>query len=206
MSKLHALDLTKAKPVVSKKAKKELPTVIEEVEEVPKPKTRKRKSKVLDEIVDTIEAEPVNEKPYAIKTIKMAPPQPPAKPEKTPKQIAAAEKRAALAKAKREEAIAIAEELEAQRIELEAAIAAKKLAAAEKRRLKREAAKAALLCEPITKPEVFVETELVKAVKITPTTKVVPNSDTSAKTRFEQDMGRYRNTPAIFGKSYQRRI
>lgn len=196
MSKLHALDLTNAKPVVSKKT----PKTKEVKVEVPKPAQKKRKSKVLDEVVETIEAEP--EKPYAIKTIKMAP-----KPEKTAKQIAAAERRAALAKAKREEAIAIEAELEAQRIELEAAIAAKKLASAEKRRLKREAAKAALLCEPITKPEAFVETELVKAVKIIPTKKVIPGVETSAKKRFELevDASHYRKTPAVFGKSYQRR-
>lgn len=202
MSKLHALDLTKAKPVVSKKTPKPKEVKVEDkVEvEVPKPATKKRKSKVLEAVVETIEAEP--EKPYAIKTIKMAP-----KPEKTAKQIAAAERRAALAKAKREEALAIEAELESQRIELEATIAAKKLASAEKRRLKREAAKAALLCEPITKPEAFVETELVKAVKIIPTKKVIPGVETSAKKRFELevDASHYRKTPAVFGKSYQRR-
>lgn len=202
MSKLHSLDLTKAKPVVSKKKLKEKLATIEEPEEPPelatKPKQKKRKANVVEQPV-----EPENEKPYAIKTIKTS-----QKPEKTEKQIAAAEKRAANAKAKREEAISIAAELEAQRLQLEADIAAKKLALSEKRRLKREAAKAAIQCEPITKPEVFVETELVKSVKITPTKKVVPGVETSAKKRFELevDAAHYRKTPGIFGKSYQRRI
>lgn len=203
MSKLHALDLTKAKPVVSKKVKK-LATIVQEEEPeeqvlkpTPKPRQKKRKLEVIESLV--IE----NEKPYATKTIKIA-----AKPEKTEKQIAAAEKRSAVAKAKREEAIAIAAELEAQRLQLEADIAAKKKALSEKRRLKREAAKAAIHVEPITKPEVFVETELVKAVKITPTKKVVPGVETSAKKRFELevDAAHYRKPPGIFGKSYQRRI